>query len=527
MQYNIDTGTFQVVMESADINAIVGESARIEVGEAINYIRSGQAEIGEAVQQGIASFDSNATQKTLSYNTNAGNRLSEYNSNADNKLEAYNNNATAKTNAYNQNDTEKTSAYNTNAQNKLDAYNLNDTSKTNAFNQNATDKTDAFNNNATSKTADFNTNATNKTTAFNNNASEKQAAVDASALAASQSAVQAKQWAIGDPSEPTGNSAKYWAEQASSTLSGLTSRVSTIEDKIPSDASSSNRLADKNWVENKGYITGINSGDVTAALGYTPYNSSNPDGYQTASDVATAISGKQDTLVSGTNIKTINGSSVLGSGDLSVTAQSVWGSITGTLSNQADLQNALNAKSNDSAVAKLSGNQTIAGTKTFSSSPILPTPATSDNSTKGATTAFIVNVLKAIYPVGSCFIGTTSTCPLASFFGTWTLKSTGIVTSVDSTVAVAGNGKALGLIGNKSGGTINTVSLIMDSVGGLHSSTTAPESQTMANNPSPAYNSWGLKNGSGFGVSTDTTKSGLVGTASSTTYTVNIWERTA
>lgn len=38
----------------------------------------------------------------------------------------------------------------------------------------------------------------------------------------------------------------------------------------------------------------------------------------TVSDLTTTVSGKQDTLVSGTNIKTINGSSVLGSGDLTV-----------------------------------------------------------------------------------------------------------------------------------------------------------------------------------------------------------------
>lgn len=31
-----------------------------------------------------------------------------------------------------------------------------------------------------------------------------------------------------------------------------------------------------------------------------------------------ALAGKQDSLVSGTNIKTVNGSSILGSGDLSV-----------------------------------------------------------------------------------------------------------------------------------------------------------------------------------------------------------------
>lgn len=44
----------------------------------------------------------------------------------------------------------------------------------------------------------------------------------------------------------------------------------------------------------------------------------NDAGYQTASDVATAISGKQDTLVSGTNIKTLNNASLLGSGNVSI-----------------------------------------------------------------------------------------------------------------------------------------------------------------------------------------------------------------
>lgn len=56
----------------------------------------------------------------------------------------------------------------------------------------------------------------------------------------------------------------------------------------------------------------------------------------------TALNAKQDTLVSGTNIKTINGQSVVGSGDLTVTATATWGTITGTLSSQTDLQNKLN-----------------------------------------------------------------------------------------------------------------------------------------------------------------------------------------
>ena len=56
----------------------------------------------------------------------------------------------------------------------------------------------------------------------------------------------------------------------------------------------------------------------------------------------------QVVLVSGTNIKTINGSSVLGSGDLIVTGSGAsWGSITGTLSAQTDLQSALDGKQDD------------------------------------------------------------------------------------------------------------------------------------------------------------------------------------
>lgn len=44
-----------------------------------------------------------------------------------------------------------------------------------------------------------------------------------------------------------------------------------------------------------------------------------------------------------------------------------WGSITGTLSDQTDLQSALDLKANDDEVVHLSGSETISGAKTFSS----------------------------------------------------------------------------------------------------------------------------------------------------------------
>lgn len=59
--------------------------------------------------------------------------------------------------------------------------------------------------------------------------------------------------------------------------------------------------------------------------------------------VKTAINNKQDTLVSGINIKTVNGNSLLGSGDITISGSVAWGNITGTLSNQTDLAQALAA----------------------------------------------------------------------------------------------------------------------------------------------------------------------------------------
>jgi hypothetical protein len=61
-------------------------------------------------------------------------------------------------------------------------------------------------------------------------------------------------------------------------------------------------------------------------------------------DLQNALNTKQTTLVSGTNIKSINGNSILGSGDLSISSSATWGAITGTLSSQTDLQNSLDAK---------------------------------------------------------------------------------------------------------------------------------------------------------------------------------------
>ena len=67
-------------------------------------------------------------------------------------------------------------------------------------------------------------------------------------------------------------------------------------------------------------------------------------------DLKDALDSKQDELVSGTNIKTINNQSITGSGNIEINS-GVWGNITGDISNQTDLQTALNAKANAATLA--------------------------------------------------------------------------------------------------------------------------------------------------------------------------------
>lgn len=180
------------VFEGVDYEVIVGDSAKIEVGQAINYIKSGKAEIQEGVDEVLNAFNANATEKTNAFNTNAENKTNDFNSNALNKTNDFNTNAT---------------------------------NKTTDFNNNATSKTGNFNDNAADKTNTFNSNASDKTTAFNNNYTDKKDLIDAQVAVASGYADTAKQWAIGDPTEPSGGSAKYWAEEAATTVSSCFSQM--------------------------------------------------------------------------------------------------------------------------------------------------------------------------------------------------------------------------------------------------------------------------------------------------------------
>lgn len=80
-------------------------------------------------------------------------------------------------------------------------------------------------------------------------------------------------------------------------------------------------------------------------------------------------------------------------GAFNMGGQKITNLANGTNSGDAVNKSQLDTLSN--SAVKLTGAQTIADTKTFTSSPIIPTPSSSDNSTKTATTAFVKDVLSS------------------------------------------------------------------------------------------------------------------------------------
>jgi hypothetical protein len=108
------------------------------------------------------------------------------------------------------------------------------------------------------------------------------------------------------------------------------------------------------------YLVGILSG-VYAAASHIHASTSEVTGLDAA------LAGKQSTLVSGTSIKTVNGNSLLGSGDIVVGGS--FATLTGVATDNASLASALNAKLN------LSGG-TLTGSLNFPGTGILGSPGT-------------------------------------------------------------------------------------------------------------------------------------------------------
>lgn len=127
------------------------------------------------------------------------------------------------------------------------------------------------------------------------------------------------------------------------------------------------------------------------------------------------------------------------------------------------------------------------------------------------------NQLNNIYPVGSLYFCTQSTCPMATLISgsTWQQVGSSLITSVDTNVPIAGNGMTLGITNGS-----ENASLYRGSNGAMFAA--SEYGQTVGRTGGSSTNGIG-----GFGVTTDATKSGIVGTVTRSALTVNIFKRTA
>lgn len=129
------------------------------------------------------------------------------------------------------------------------------------------------------------------------------------------------------------------------------------------------------------------------------------------------------------------------------------------------------------------------------------------------------DLLNAIYPIGSTYISTTNSCPLSTLISgsTWTQIASNVVVSVNTSVPIKGTGKTLGLSnGSTNHGIIHTPN------SGIWASTTAGYGGNVGKEVGGVGHSDIL-----MGVTTDSSKSGIVGTVTRTNLTLYIFKRTA
>ena len=81
-------------------------------------------------------------------------------------------------------------------------------------------------------------------------------------------------------------------------------------------ASAISDMATQTWVGNQGYLTTITSSNVTTALGYTPYNSTNPSGYQANVIETIKVNGTAQTVTTKTVNITVPATPTVGNGNM-------------------------------------------------------------------------------------------------------------------------------------------------------------------------------------------------------------------
>ena len=324
----------------------------------------------------------------------------------------------------------------------------------------------------------------------------------------------------------------------------LATKVTSVNNITPvnGNVSLSIPTATSDLTNDSGYITGITSSDVTTALGYTPYNSSNPSGYQANIIETVKVNGTAQTVTS----KAVNITVPTKTSDL--TNDSGYTSNVGTVTSVNNVQP---DSSGNVTISVSGGANTDLSNLTSTGNNLVNTALnTRDNSTrlkfwtgtkaqydaistKDSNTLYNITddqditltLLQTIYPVGSVYLSTNSTCPLASLFGTWTLVSsgkalwTGTGSNGGSTIS-AGLPNIMGTIGDNASlekGPVNTSNFTGAFSADFANKKGFTSASSSASNPVKVY----------FNASNSNSIYGNSTTVQPPAYVVNVWRRTA
>jgi hypothetical protein len=96
----------------------------------------------------------------------------------------------------------------------------------------------------------------------------------------------------------------------------------------------------------KGNVSGTTASpqDITTSNLATVLGVDAKMGYADTASLSNRINSKQATLISGTNLRTINGNTLLGSSDLVISGSFTWGNATGDIANETELVDSLRKK---------------------------------------------------------------------------------------------------------------------------------------------------------------------------------------
>lgn len=134
------------------------------------------------------------------------------------------------------------------------------------------------------------------------------------------------------------------------------------------------------------------------------------------------------------------------------------------------------------------------------------------------------NLLSTLYPVGSIYIGTQNSCPLATLIAgsQWQRVATQVVTNVNNSALVKGNGLTIGITDRNN----NYGMMAQDTyytrgclVGNKQLYGQAAGTSLAIDGEIPTRKA--------IGLTQDPAKSGMVATVQSNILSLNIWKRTA